>query len=94
LGVAPEKKQTYGERSKQHLARLVFNKEVRIDWHKRDKYGRTIGKVWVAPTDCSNCSPTVDASLYLLLFVVRLACCEEHAVAARFAICNQFSTNS
>lgn len=60
---APEKKQAFGERSKQHLSRLVFNKEARIEWNKRDKYGRTIGKVWVAPDSCSNCAKTVDANL-------------------------------
>lgn len=60
---APEKKQAFGERSKQHLAGLVFGKDVRIEWHKRDKYGRTIGKVWVAPASCGNCAKTVDANL-------------------------------
>ena len=60
---APEKKQAFGDRSKQNLSRMVFNKEVRIEWHKRDKYGRTIGKVWVAPVSCTNCAKTVDANL-------------------------------
>ncbi len=60
---APEKKQAFGERSKQNLSRLVFNKEVRVEWRKRDKYGRTIGKVWVAPASCSDCAKTVDANL-------------------------------
>ncbi len=60
---APEKKQAFGERSKQNLSRLVFNKDVRVEWHKRDKYGRTIGKVWVAPASCSECAKTVDANL-------------------------------
>lgn len=60
---APEKKQAFGERSKQSLSRLVFNKDVRIEWHKRDKYGRTIGKVWVAPVSCSECAKTIDANL-------------------------------
>lgn len=60
---APEKKQAFGERSKQHLAGLVFGKDVRIEWHKRDKYGRTIGKVWVAPASCSDCGKSVDANL-------------------------------
>jgi endonuclease YncB( thermonuclease family) len=37
---APEKKQAFGQRSKQNLSGLVFNKEVRVEWHKRDKYKR------------------------------------------------------
>lgn len=28
-----------------------------------DKYGRTIGKVWVAPVSCSECAKTIDANL-------------------------------
>jgi endonuclease YncB( thermonuclease family) len=60
---APEKAQPYGQRSKQHLSRLVFNKEVRVEWHKRDKYKRTIGKVWVQPIDCNACAQTLDANL-------------------------------
>lgn len=60
---APEKKQAFGQRSKQSLSRLVFNKEVRVEWHKRDKYKRTIGKVWVQPSDCHECATTLDANL-------------------------------
>ena len=60
---APEKKQTFGQRSKQNLSRLVFNKEVRVEWHKRDRYKRTIGKVWVQPSDCNECAHTLDANL-------------------------------
>lgn len=35
---APEKKQAFGDRSKQHLSSLVFDKDVLVEWHKRDKY--------------------------------------------------------
>lgn len=42
---APEKKQPFGDRSKQHLSDLVFAKDVTVEWDKTDKYGRTIGKV-------------------------------------------------
>ena len=34
---APERAQPYGQRSKESLSRLVFNKEVRVDWTKRDR---------------------------------------------------------
>lgn len=60
---APEKAQPYGQRSKQNLSGLVFNKEVRVEWHKRDKYKRTLGKVWVQPPDCNECAKTLDANL-------------------------------
>lgn len=50
---APEKAQAFGERSKQHLAELVFNKQVTVEWDKFDRYGRTVGKVLVNGTDAN-----------------------------------------
>lgn len=34
---APEKAQAFGDRSKTNLSRLVFNKDVRVEWNKRDR---------------------------------------------------------
>jgi len=48
---APEKKQPFGERSKQHLSDLVFNKQVTVEWNKLDRYGRTVGKILVSGVD-------------------------------------------
>lgn len=50
---APEKKQPFGNRSRQHLADLVFQKQVLVEWSKRDRYGRIVGKVLVAGQDVS-----------------------------------------
>lgn len=48
LGVdAPEKDQDFGERSKQSLSDMVFGKDVRVEYEKKDRYGRTLGKVLV-----------------------------------------------
>ena len=58
---APEKAQPFGERSKLNLSRLVFGKDVRVEWQKRDKYKRIVGKVWVQPADCPTCPMTLDA---------------------------------
>lgn len=62
---APEKKQPFGQRSKQHLSALVFGREVDVIWHKHDRYGRTIGKVMVDAPSCTatRCPKTVDAGL-------------------------------
>lgn len=62
---APEKGQPFGQRSKQNLSALVFGRPVRIEWHKQDRYGRKVGKVWIAAPDCLNqsCPKTVDANL-------------------------------
>jgi len=48
---APEKKQAFGEKSKQSLQDLVHRKQVRIEYDKEDKYGRIVGKVTVDDVD-------------------------------------------
>lgn len=65
---APEKAQAFGNRSKQHLSHLVFGKSVSIEWTKRDRYGRVVGKIIVAaPEDCPDashgCPKILDAGL-------------------------------
>ncbi len=42
---APEKNQAFGQRSKQSLSSLVYGKQVSVDWDKRDRYDRIIGRV-------------------------------------------------
>ena len=42
---APEKAQPFGQRSKQSLSSLVFRRQVEVEWNKKDKYGRIVGKV-------------------------------------------------
>ena len=58
---APEKAQPFGQRSKENLSRLVFNKEVAVEWTKRDRYTRIVGKVMVQPSNCPTCGKTLDA---------------------------------
>ena len=48
---APEKKQAFGNKAKQSLSELVFDKDVQITWFKKDRYGRTIGKVEIDNMD-------------------------------------------
>lgn len=48
---APERKQAFGTRSRQHLSQLVFDKSVNIEYEKKDKYGRFVGKVLHATKD-------------------------------------------
>ena len=43
---APEKKQAFGNKSKQALSGLIFNKRVRIENHGPDKYRRTLGTIF------------------------------------------------
>ncbi len=42
---APEKKQVYGKKSTKNLASLVAGKNVEVEYSKRHRYGRIIGKL-------------------------------------------------
>ena len=59
---APERKQPFGNVSREHLASLVAGREVFVESQKTDRYGRTLGKVWVQPADCPTCGKTLDAN--------------------------------
>ena len=48
---APEKGQAFGERSKQSLSALVFQKRVEARCHKKDRYGREVCAVFVGLRD-------------------------------------------
>jgi len=65
---APERRQAFSEKAKQALSDLVFRREVEVHWEKRDRYGRIVGKVLVAPATCAQppCARTVDAALELI----------------------------
>jgi endonuclease YncB( thermonuclease family) len=42
---APEKNQAYGHKSTQNLARMIAGQNVKVEYNKRDQYGRIVGKV-------------------------------------------------
>jgi endonuclease YncB( thermonuclease family) len=48
---APEKSQLFGNQSKQSLADMVFRKTVAVEYNKRDKYNRIVGKVLLDRND-------------------------------------------
>lgn len=50
---APEKTQPWGDASKRYLISLVAGRQVRVEWHKRDRYGRVIGTVYCDGQDVS-----------------------------------------
>lgn len=51
---APEKRQPFGQRSKQSLSSLAYGRPVQIDAGKTDKYGRVVGKVLVNGVDVNR----------------------------------------
>lgn len=57
---APERKQPFGQRSRQNLSDLAYGKSATIRWSKRDRWKRVIGAVWVEPSDCPGCGHTLD----------------------------------
>lgn len=42
---APEKAQAFGQASKRSLSDMVYERQVSVEWGKRDRYGRVIGKI-------------------------------------------------
>ena len=48
---APEKSQPFGQKSKQSLNQMVHSQIVTVEFQKKDKYGRTVGKVLLNGTD-------------------------------------------
>ncbi|MRR50333.1 MAG: nuclease [Rhodocyclaceae bacterium] len=62
---APEKAQPFGSRSQQNLGALLFGRDVAVEWNKRDRYGRIVGKIMVAAQGCNDpqCPKDVDSGL-------------------------------
>ena len=48
---APEKDQPYGKESTAYLTSLIRGKAVRVEWQKKDQYGRVLGIVFLDKTD-------------------------------------------
>jgi endonuclease YncB( thermonuclease family) len=48
---APERRQAYGDRARQHLSELVYARTVAVSWSKRDRYGRIVGLVRIGAVD-------------------------------------------
>jgi endonuclease YncB( thermonuclease family) len=50
----PEKRQPYGQRARQALSDLAFGKQARVEVQAIDRYGRTVGKVYVGNVDVNR----------------------------------------
>jgi len=58
---APERKQAYGKKSKEHLSESVAGRFVVVEYDKKDRYGRIVGKVLVGGQDV--CLAQISAGL-------------------------------
>ncbi len=47
----PEKKQAFGKKAKENLAKYIAAKTVTIDYKKKDRYGRIIGTIYYQDID-------------------------------------------
>lgn len=48
---APEKKQAFGTQAKQMLSDLAHDKNIQLERHSTDRYGRTLGRITLDGTD-------------------------------------------
>ncbi len=63
---APEALQPYGEASRNALEALLAGRDVLVEWTKRDRYKRLIGKVLVSSCTVAPCPEPIDAGLHLV----------------------------
>ncbi len=57
----PEKKQPWGKKAKQALSDMVFKKIVRIERLNKDRYGRTIGRLYIDGKSINRAMPGYTA---------------------------------
>lgn len=60
---APEKDQPFGQKSKQMLSDLIFDKNVKVWKEDTDKYGRTVGRIYLNSTALT---PKIDVNLSMI----------------------------
>lgn len=51
---APESKQAFGTKSKQALAAMIFSKDVYVKEISQDRYGRTVGQIYLNNVDINK----------------------------------------
>ena len=49
----PERGQPYGRKAKDALSKLVFNQDVAVRYVDTDRYGRTVGRIYIGDLDVS-----------------------------------------
>ena len=91
---APELKQAFGRASRQHLADQVAGRTVVIEWSKRDKYNRIVGKILLDGRDINISQIEAGLAWHYKKYAseqipadrAHYAQAEEHARAARLKI--------
>ena len=91
---APEKGQAFGNRSKENLSRLAFDKTVAAHCHKKDRYGWAVCKVMRGATDANLEQVRAGMAWWYREYAkeqspedrVSYAVAEEHARAGRIGL--------
>lgn len=63
---APERRRAYGERARQHLAGLAFQRWAELECGKGDRYGRSVCLVRVAPASRPDGPAALDVGLSMV----------------------------
>lgn len=83
LGIdAPEIRQPYGIESRNLLSKLTNKRKIRIEFHGRDRYGRTVGEVFVGKNSVNRAMVGRGAAWWFRSFApkdLRLRLLEERA---------------
>lgn len=92
---APERKQPYGERSRQHLAELCFQQQANITPKTKDRYGRTVADVECRGQDAGQAQVQAGMAWYYVKYgkgYEHLQGLEYEARAARRGLWGQEAT--
>ncbi len=65
---APEKRQPFGERSRQHLAALCLQQQATITQRTKDRYGRTVADVECQGRDASRAQVHTGMAWYYVRY--------------------------
>ncbi len=63
---APERGQAFGTKSKEMLSHIIGKSDVRVETHGEDRYGRTIGDVFVRTPNSAASDPEANLNFMMV----------------------------
>ena len=82
---APEKRQAFGQRSKQALSDLVFGRKVALHVQEKDRYGRLLAQVNLGNLDVNFAMVSDGMAWCYEQYLVRTAACHKAQTEAKTA---------
>lgn len=85
---APELKQSYGEDAHKALVELIGDKDVSVDVQTKDRYGRSVGRIWLGERDVNFLMVSKGAAWCYRQYLKRKECLplEEKAKAEKLGL--------